>query len=505
MITIVYSTHKNQEYNNKFKQHLLQSVGVKDVQILEYVNHNQYSLAQVYNSGITESIYDIVVCCHNDIKLEKNWGKKLLEDFSNNNDFSIIGKAGSCYFPKSGVYWEKMHQTMVGQVYHHPEGQKKWINRYSVKLPYLIPVVTIDGLFISFDKTKIKHQFDETIGKFHFYDHGFCLPNYLDGVKLGVTSSFEITHESVGQPNQEFWESKEKFVEKWRDKLPLDLKPSEVYVPIIKEKPLKNIGKVAVIIPTKGKVDMLYDCVKSLYDNCNSNLFDVFIADTGSTDDEKNQIKSQILPLGNVNLIEYDYYNFAKINNDVVKNHINDDYEFLLFCNNDIKILNNVIYHMLKVFKTKKNVGTVGARLHFENNTLQHDGVNIIVNVNKKSVITTHLKKDSYYNYEINEKEVAGNTSGLMMIRKNVFNKFDGFNDSFRHCFEDVYLNLLLITKNYININLGYCVAYHYESQSRDIDKTETEMIEDYNNILLRFITEKENFEKIKKYILTEN
>ena len=394
MITIVYSTHKNQEYNNKFKQHLLQSIGVKDVQILEYVNHNQYSLAQVYNSGITESIYDIVVCCHNDIKLEKNWGKKLLEDFSNNNDFSIIGKAGSCYFPKSGVYWEKMHQTMVGQVYHHPPEQKKWINRYSVKLPYLIPVVTIDGLFISFDKTKIKHQFDETIGKFHFYDHGFCLPNYLDGVKLGVTSSFEITHESVGQPNQEFWESKEKFVEKWGDKLPLDLKPSEVYVPIIKEKPLKNIGKVAVIIPTKGKVDMLYDCVKSLYDNCNSNLFDVFIADTGSTDDEKNQIKSQVLPLGNVNLIEYDYYNFAKINNDVVKNHINDDYEFLLFCNNDIKILNNVIYHMLKVFKTKKNVGTVGARLHFENNTLQHDGVNIIVNVNKKSVITTHLKKD---------------------------------------------------------------------------------------------------------------
>ena len=69
MITIVYSTHRDQEYNNKFKQHLLQNVGVKDVQILEYVNHNQYSLSSVYNSGITESIYDIVVCCHNDIKL----------------------------------------------------------------------------------------------------------------------------------------------------------------------------------------------------------------------------------------------------------------------------------------------------------------------------------------------------------------------------------------------------------------------------------------------------
>jgi hypothetical protein len=108
-----------------------------------------------------------------------------------------------------------MHQTMVGQVYHHPPGQNKWINKYSPKLPFLIPVVTIDGLFISFDKTKIKHTFDESIGRFHFYDHLFCLPNYLDGVKIGVTSSFEITHESIGQPNQEFYESKEKFLTKW--------------------------------------------------------------------------------------------------------------------------------------------------------------------------------------------------------------------------------------------------------------------------------------------------
>jgi len=38
MITITYSTHKDQEYNNKFRQHLLQTV---------------------YNSGITKTIYDI--------------------------------------------------------------------------------------------------------------------------------------------------------------------------------------------------------------------------------------------------------------------------------------------------------------------------------------------------------------------------------------------------------------------------------------------------------------
>jgi hypothetical protein len=69
MITIIYSTHKNQEYNTKFKQHLFESIGLNDVQILEYQNNNEHSLAQVYNFGITQSIFDIVVCCHNDIKL----------------------------------------------------------------------------------------------------------------------------------------------------------------------------------------------------------------------------------------------------------------------------------------------------------------------------------------------------------------------------------------------------------------------------------------------------
>ena len=298
MITIVYSTHKDQNYNNKFKQHLLQTVGLKDVQVLEFVNHNQHSLSQVYNSGITQSIYDIVVCCHNDIKLEKNWGKKLLEDFSKNPEFGIIGKAGSCYFPESGVYWDRLNQTMVGQVYHHPEGQKKWLSKYSPKFPFLVPVVTIDGLFISFDKTKIKHKFDETIGKFHFYDHLFCIPNYLDEVKIGVTTSFEITHESVGQPNQEFWESREKFVEKWGSQLPLDLKPCSIYVPEIKTKEFKKFKKVAIIIPTKGKVDMLLDCIRSFQENCDLNKFTIFIADTGSTDEEKNKIKEKYLNYG---------------------------------------------------------------------------------------------------------------------------------------------------------------------------------------------------------------
>ena len=498
MITIVYSTHKDSEYNFNFKNHLQQTVGISDVQILEYINHNQYSLSELYNKGIKESKHNIIVCCHNDIKLEKGWGKKLINDFVSNPEFGIIGKAGSCYFPESGVYWEKLSQTMVGQVYHHPDGQKKWLSRYSPKLPFLIPVVTIDGLFISFDKTKIKHNFEETIGKFHFYDHGFCIPNYLDDVKIGVTTSFEITHQSVGQPNQEFWESREKFVEKWGSKLPLDLKPSFIYTPIIKRKEFKKLGKIAIIIPTKGNVLMLKECVDSFYEHCDKDKFDVFIADTGSTNEEKKWIKENI---EGIKLLEYDYYNFAKINNEVVRSLPNDLYEFILFSNNDIKVMNDIVTGMLSVFDKNKMVGTVGVRLHFKDNTIQHDGMVIYLKKENSSFLISHLNLHNYYNYSTTTKEVIGNTGGLMMIRKNTFENKGMFNEKYNACFEDVELNVLLTSSGLKNYTCGECVSYHYESITRNEDKGKmTKEGYDYHNTLIPVV--KQNIDKIKNNII---
>ena len=468
MISVIYSTHKDQSYNEKFKEHIRKSIGVKEFEILEYVNHNQYSLSEVYNKGINSSKYDIVVCCHNDIRLETGWGKKLIKDFDKNPEFGIIGKAGSCYFPSSGIYWEKMNQTMVGQVYHEPKGQKKWINKYSNKFPFLIPVVTIDGLFISFDKTKINHTFDETIGKFHFYDHLFCLPNYLDGVKIGVTTSFDITHESVGQPNQEFYESKDKFLEKWGSKLPLDLKPESIPFEKTTPKKLKGKDKVAVIIPTKSNLQLLFDCINSFYRECDPSNFTIFVADTGSTEEEKEEMKKFLSLKDNIKLIEYDYYNFAKINNDVVRNHVTNEFNYLLFCNNDIKILNDVIYKMVNVFNTNHTAGTVGARLYYGDNTLQHNGLTIFLNKKNSNIgVNNGFEVGSYYKSSSGLKDVLGNTAALMMTKKTVFNKIGGFNEKYLECFEDVEYNINCKILGLSNFLDGVSVGYHYESVTR--------------------------------------
>jgi GT2 family glycosyltransferase len=497
MITIIYSTHKDELYNSNFKEHLYKSVGLDNVEVLEFINHNEFSLSEIYNKGIKISKYEIIVCCHNDIKLEKDWGKKLLLDFERNPDYGIIGKAGSCYFPKSGVYWEKMNQTMVGQVYHHPENSKKWLNKYSPKLPFLIPVVTIDGLFISFNKNKIKHSFDESIGKFHFYDHPFCLSNYLDGVKLGVTSSFEITHQSIGAPNQEFFQSKEIFLQKFGSLLPLDLKPENIFTPNITK--IKTKDKVSIIIPHKNNFEILKNCINSFYTYSDSNLFHIFIADTGSDENEKVEIKNLILNYNNITMIEYDYYNFAKINNDVVKNHISKDFDFILFSNNDIEIKNDVISGLLSTFKKNPFVGTVGCRLHYPDNTIQHDGILIYLNGKNKTVMTVNKNINNYFNYTLGVNESLGSTGALFMVRKNVFINNGMFNENYKHCWEDAEFNCNLILKGFKNYINSECVAIHYESKTRNISNTMDEMMSDYNNIFLKFLFS--NFDKLKQHI----
>lgn len=504
MITVIYSTHKDQEFNKKFKDHLEKSIGIKEYQILEYQNNNEFSLAEVYNKGISESQYDIVVCCHNDIKLETGWGKRLLKNFDENPDYSIIGKAGSCYFPESGIYWERINETMVGQVYHHPEGGIKFASKYSAKFPFLIPVVTIDGLFISFNKTKIKHKFDESIGKFHFYDHSFCLPNYLDGVKIGVTTSFEITHQSVGQPNEEFFTTKDKFLEKYGNSLPLDIKPETPYVPNINYGTFRGFGKVAVVIPTKDEVGVLFNCIDSFIKHCNTEILEFFIADTGSSNENKEQIKKYISENSDkvkINFIEYDYYNFAKINNEVVKNHVGSDFKFILFCNNDIVLLNDVVGGMLDIYKKNVNAGTVGCRLHYEDNTVQHNGIVNVMNHETKRIDLHHLSNGAYYRYNLNPTKVGGNTAALMMIRKNVFEKCGYFNEKYMSCFEDVELNYKCLTMGLENYCDGNLVGYHLESHTRNSNPKKNEMaVYDYQTNLVPFI--EDNFEKIKSYII---
>jgi len=90
------------------------------------------------------------------------------------------------------------------------------------------------------------------------------------------------------------------------------------------------------------------------------------------------------------------------------------------------------------------------------------------------------------------------------MIRKNLFEKLNMFNENYIGCFEDVELNLKCSILNYKNIISNKSVAYHYESQSRDDSNDKLEkMHKDYNETLIPFILQ--NMNKLQTKIHNQN
>ena len=122
-ISIVYSTRL---IDQSFIDHLEKTCLHKGVEILPYVNNGEYSLTEIYNKGLKEASSDIIVFCHDDIIFEtKNWGDKLIKQFSKNPEYSILGVAGTNHMI-NGMWWE-IRNAMHGTV-KHTDGNKTWEN-----------------------------------------------------------------------------------------------------------------------------------------------------------------------------------------------------------------------------------------------------------------------------------------------------------------------------------------------------------------------------------------
>lgn len=490
-ITVIVSSHLTNERNSEFIKHVNNTIGVDhEIKIIE--NFNEFSLAEVYNKAIDEYQSDdnIMVFCHPDIIFKTNyWGRLLLTHFNNSN-YGVIGVAGTTNLGTTAKWWAD-RQFMIGTV-SHTDGIKEWTNQFSEPFNGIKSVVMIDGLFIAIDPKKIINKFDTNYGKFHFYDASFCVPNYMNGVDIGVINNIRILHKSVGKTNQEWEENRIKFAEQYKNDLPVFIEPEYNEIDI----KLTSEPKVSVIIPTKNNFFILKQNIDSWYEIVKYKNYEIIIADTGS--DETTLKKYDEFLSDKIKLAKYDYYNFAKINNDVVKNHVSADTEVLLFCNDDIELLNDALTRCIELYNKHKNIGTIGVRLHYKNGSVQHCGIK--VKKVKDGLNLTHVDQKKVINYSTDVKlNSAGNTGAFLMINKDLFTECEYFNETYIECLEDVELNFRCLLKNRKNITACDAVAYHYESMSRNKIQDQKERIDsDYFKILEPFY--KTNKNKLNKF-----
>lgn len=221
MVSVVYCTRQS---SPEHKEHLIKSSGLdKRLEVIEIINNGE-SLTKAYNRGLKQAKNDIVVFCHDDITIEtKQWGTKLLKLFNRNPQYGILGVAGTKFMSASGTWWEN-RKKMYGRVAHTHEGQT-WLSSYSDDLGQNIEeVVVVDGVFFAIDKTKIKKEFNENVEGFHFYDVTFCFENYLEGVKVGVSTVIRINHKSIGMTNEQWEKNRVDFSNTFQSNLPVSIK-----------------------------------------------------------------------------------------------------------------------------------------------------------------------------------------------------------------------------------------------------------------------------------------
>ena len=218
VVSVVISTRK---IDDEYLKHVEKMFSHPNTEILIYENDGVNSLTEIYNIGLKDSKNDIVVFMHDDLILEtSNMTPKIVKLFEKHQDYGIIGIAGTDKLT-SGMWWQN-RENMFGVVGHIHEG-KRHVNHYSkgVFNDVLKDVVIVDGLFFAVHKGRIKKEFNEEFKGFHFYDISFCTENFLEGVKVGLTTKINVTHKSIGITNKG-WEKNKLFFEALHGKsLPL--------------------------------------------------------------------------------------------------------------------------------------------------------------------------------------------------------------------------------------------------------------------------------------------
>ena len=218
----MYCTQKPKEELGEFNKHIQETCEC-NVQLLCVGNQESISLSYLYADMVEADFIhtDIVVFIHDDIEfLKKGWGREILRLFNENEEYGIIGVAGSAQFDSDAAWWR--YEKRYGQVLHRNEG-KSWLTAFSPLLDKdLEEVAVIDGLFIALNRKRIKENFSKDIEGFDFYDIDLCLSN-LGKCKIGVTTNIRIAHNSIGKLRDSWHKNREKINKKFGNLYPIDI------------------------------------------------------------------------------------------------------------------------------------------------------------------------------------------------------------------------------------------------------------------------------------------
>ena len=229
---------------------------------------------------------------------------------------------------------------------------------------------------------------------------------------------------------------------------------------------------VSLLIPTRDRRHLVEVAVRSILDKSTYPHYEILILDNGSVEQETLEFFKAIQKQDKrVKVLRYDHpFNFSAINNYGVE-HAKGSIIGLI--NNDIEVISPGWLTEMVSQASRAEIGCVGAKLYFPNDTIQHGGV-----IMSLGGVAGHSHKyfdrshPGYFHRLVLLQNLSGVTAAVLVVRREVYEQVNGLDVNLCVAFNDVDFCLKVREAGYRNLWTPHAELYHYESISRGTEDT---------------------------------
>ena len=234
---------------------------------------------------------------------------------------------------------------------------------------------------------------------------------------------------------------------------------------------------VSIVIPNKDSVSVLSRCIDSIITKTLYNNYEIVIVENNSIEPSTFQYYDAVVKkYDKVKVVEWaDEFNYSKINNFGVQH---SGGEYLLLLNNDTEVIEPRWMDSMLGFCQRKDVGVVGAKLLYPDDTIQHAGVAMIHCHNLGEMggplhVFCHLdrKDPGYMNRAVFSQDVSIVTGACLMTKRSVYSQLNGLSEKYAVAYNDVDYCLRVREAGLLVVFDADALLYHYESFSRGSDE----------------------------------
>ena len=226
---------------------------------------------------------------------------------------------------------------------------------------------------------------------------------------------------------------------------------------------------VSIIIPNKDHVDMLDKCLRSIQKSSYRN-YEVIIVENNSVEEATFDYYKKIAS-DRIRVVYWEgIFNYSAINNFGAKAAQG---EYLLLLNNDVEVITENWLEELLSNCQRPDVGIVGAKLYYPDDTVQHAGIIIgIGGVAGNVFVGLPRKFTGYFHKASIQQDLSAVTAACMMVKRSVYEEMGGLEEKLQVAFNDVDFCLRVRKAGYLVVFDPYVELYHYESKTRGAENT---------------------------------